>query len=125
VSDARRRVVLVVDDEPSLRALLRGVLRIAGYDVREAASGEEALEILDRETPDAVLLDILLPGIDGWEVLDRLKPRLATLPVLVLSASTGPMAYARAEAAGCRGFVEKPFQVQELIARLHRLVPPS
>jgi len=121
-----RPVVLVVDDEPSLRVLLHGVLRLAGYDVREAVTGEEALAYLDGpEQPDAVLLDILLPGIDGWEVLARLgEERRRALPVLVLSASTGPAAHARAESLGCRGFVEKPFAVPDLIARLHQLIPP-
>src|SRR5262245_54824820 len=82
----KKRRVLIVDDEPSVRESLRMVLK-ARYDILTAASGNSALELIGVEPVDVVLLDILMPGPDGLEVLERLKDQAATAPVIMLTAT--------------------------------------
>ena len=115
------RTILIVDDEPGFRAMVRGALKLAGYHVREAVTGEEALDFLEAERPDALLLDIRLPGIDGWEVLERLKEKRGGLPVILLSANDSAASFERAQANDCLT-MQKPFSVRELIATLGRLL---
>lgn len=119
--------VLVVEDEPDLILMVRITLEHAGYEVLEAMTGEEALAILEDNSPDAVLLDIRLPGIDGWEVLERLRGagRLDDLPVFMCSAHTGSITADKAVEAGCRGFITKPFSPDDLIATLERALPSA
>jgi CheY-like chemotaxis protein len=116
--------VLIVDDERALRAVLRTRLKLAGYRVLEAGSGEDALSLLDREVADLMLLDLRLPGIDGWEVLEalQLRGRLPGLRVVVSSAHGGPEVTGKAEALGCRGVLQKPFALRELVATLDRVL---
>src|ERR1700723_2629275 len=78
--------VLVVDDDPDIRLTLRQILREEGFRVREARDGLEALERIADEEPDLVLLDLMMPGINGWEVLATLRHARKDLPVVVLSA---------------------------------------
>ena len=78
--------VLVVDDDPDIRLTLRQILREEGFHVREARNGLEALEQIDQDEPDLVLLDLMMPWIDGWEVLETLRHSRRDLPVVVLSA---------------------------------------
>lgn len=117
-------MVLVVDDEPVLQTLARGILSIGGYGVLQAATGEAALAIVEAERPEAMLLDIQLPGIDGWEVLRRLREsaRIDTMAVILFSAHADPAMEARARAEGCRAFVQKPFSVRELLRTVDRVV---
>src|SRR5690349_9752213 len=87
-----RPLVLVVDDEPSIRTLCRVNLQLAGLGVVEAADGREALALVEQERPDLVLLDVMMPDVDGWEVAGRLGAAEATreLPVVFLSARAAP-----------------------------------
>lgn len=119
-----QKTVLVVDDEPVLQTIARGILAIGGYRVLEAATGEAALAILEEERPAAMLLDIQLPGIDGWEVLRRLREsaRLDSLAVILFSANADPAVEARARDEGCRAFVPKPFSVRELLRTVDRVL---
>jgi CheY-like chemotaxis protein len=80
--------VLVVDDDPHARRMLRNIIERVGYTVLEAPNGEEALGLLDQERPDLIMLDLIMPGMDGFEVLDRLQtmPEVATVPVVVVTA---------------------------------------
>ncbi|WP_109210702.1 MULTISPECIES: response regulator [Microbacterium] len=115
-------VVLAVDDlEQNLR-LLDAVLSPRGYAVVTAASGEEALDLLDRHDVDLVLLDIMMPGIDGYEVCRRIRavPRWRFLPVVMITAS-GDQEKRHALEAGADDFVSKPFDQAELIARVASL----
>jgi CheY-like chemotaxis protein len=109
--------ILVVDDMEDIRFLCRLVLEGAGHDVLEAATAEDALEILDGTTPDAILLDIRLPGMDGWEVLRILKGRddLAGIKVIVCSAHASKSEQSRAHSEGAVGFLSKPFPMKELV----------
>lgn len=120
------RKVLVVDDEPDLRLLVELQLT-PEYGVEAVSTGEEALEAVARERYDAVLLDLRLPGIDGWEVLDRLQDRTETqeLPVIVISAHGSDRAEARARKAGCAAFLSKPFTAALLRQTVHDVLSPA
>jgi adenylate cyclase len=114
--------VLAVDDQPPNLRLLEAVLSPRGYRVIMASSGEQALELLPSSGADLVLLDIVMPGIDGYEVCRRIRstPETAFLPVVMITAS-GHQEKARAIEAGADDFISKPFDQSELLARVASL----
>jgi two-component system KDP operon response regulator KdpE len=109
--------VLVVDDEVQIRRALTTNLRARGFEVDEAATGEEALQIAARSRPDLVILDLGLPGIDGIDVVHGLRG-WTDLPILVLSAREDEAAKVAALDAGADDYVTKPFGMDELLARV-------
>lgn len=109
--------ILVVDDEPQIRRALTTNLRARGFEVDEAQTGEEALEIAARVRPDLVVLDLGLPGIDGIEVVHGLRG-WTDVPILVLSARDDEGAKVAALDAGADDYVTKPFGMAELLARV-------
>jgi len=109
--------VLVVDDEPQIRRALSTNLRARDFEVDEAATGEEALEVAARRRPDLVVLDLGLPGIDGIEVVHGLRG-WTDVPILVLSAREDEAAKVAALDAGADDYVTKPFGMAELLARV-------
>ncbi|HEY3908648.1 MAG TPA: response regulator transcription factor [Stellaceae bacterium] len=118
--------VLVVDDEPPIRRLLRASLGAQGYHVLEAETGLAALSLIERTPPDAIVLDLGLPDIDGIEVIRRLRDRGSTVPIIVLSSRTDEGGKVQALDLGADDYVTKPFGMDELLARLraalrHRL----
>jgi adenylate cyclase len=115
--------ILVVDDTPANVKLLDAVLSPRGYQVMAATSGQEALEVVERERPDLVLLDILMPSMDGYEVCQRLRadPATATLPIVMITAS-GAEEKLKSLEAGADDFVAKPFDQAELLARVKSLL---
>lgn len=113
--------VLVIEDESDLRRLLRLVLERAGHVVVDAANGRAGLRAFHEVRPDLVLLDIGLPDLDGWEVLERLRD-LSDLPVVLLTARSLEAEKVRGLHAGADDYVTKPFGRQELPARIHALL---
>jgi two-component system KDP operon response regulator KdpE len=111
------RRILVVDDEPQLVRALQTTLRTAGYDVDAAESGEDALTRAAIHPPDAVVLDLMLPGLSGIEVCRRLR-EWTQVPILILSAVGDEAEKVAALDAGADDYVTKPFGVDELLARL-------
>lgn len=113
-------VVLVVDDAPDGRCLARCCLTLAGYEVLEAASGAEALSLVERCEPDVVLLDVCMPEMDGFEVCAALRASESTrrMPVIMVSAESDRVAISRGFAAGAMDFLAKPFRAEELCARV-------
>jgi diguanylate cyclase (GGDEF)-like protein len=112
--------ILVVDDDRDICRSIEVVLRLEGYDVRIAHEGEEALEQAVRAQPDLVLLDMMMPGIDGYEVTKRLRhdPRTATASIIMLTARALPADKVLGLTAGCDDYIVKPFDPSELVARV-------
>jgi two-component system, cell cycle response regulator DivK len=110
------RRILVVEDNPLNLKLVRDVLQFAGYHVLEAQSGEEGLRVAEEDSPDLVLMDLQLPGIDGTETLRRLRrgPLRRDVPVVAVTAFAMAEDRERASLAGFDGYVEKPVSVREL-----------
>jgi len=116
--------ILVVDDRPEARRLLALRLRAEGYRVEEAEGGEQALALAAADPPDLVLLDVLMPGIDGFEVCRRLRalPALQALPVVMLTSLEASDDRVRGLEAGADDFINKPFNPEELRARVRSLL---
>jgi two-component system response regulator MprA len=114
--------VLVVDDEPAVRTSVRRGLILAGYDVEMAADGDEALAAFSGAPPDAVILDVLMPGTDGLEVCRRLRAVGDRTPVLMLTARDGVSDRVTGLDAGADDYLVKPFALEELLARLRALL---
>ena len=116
----RRQTLLVVDDQPVQRQMLAGMLTPLGFTVHEAASGTECIDRLTCSLPDALLLDISMDDMDGWQTATLIRNKGYTLPIIVVSASVFANQSARLKAAGCQAFVGKPVLESELMAALQR-----
>jgi CheY-like chemotaxis protein len=119
--------ILVVDDDPSIRALLRDVLEHEGHDVQTVADGFAALRAVAAARPDCVLLDVRMPGLDGHEVLARLRRRAdgPALPVVMLTAAADDANAWQAWSGGADYFLAKPFEARELLRCLGHLLVPA
>ncbi|HEX2112722.1 MAG TPA: response regulator [Gaiellaceae bacterium] len=117
-----RPLVLIVDDDDALRDFLRSNLEIEGYVVREAASAEDGLAVLEQEPPDLILLDVMMPGMSGWEMLQRVQERhgVGAIPVIMFSGKVE--ARAEAEQRGAEAFLGKPFDPEQLLASTRQLL---
>jgi two-component system KDP operon response regulator KdpE len=118
--------VLVVDDEPAIRRFLRTSLRAEGYEVVETETGEAALAEYRRRSPDLVMLDLGLPGVDGLEIIRQMREAGSVVPIIVLTSRTDEAGKVEALDLGADDYVTKPFGVDELLARIraalrHRL----
>jgi two-component system phosphate regulon response regulator PhoB len=118
------RRVLVVDDEPMLRNLLSRLLRMEGYDVLEAGDGEAALGVVATDSPDIVLLDVMMPARDGIDVLGDLR-KVSEVPVILVSALAGEADRVLGLKAGADDYVVKPFSAAELSARIESVLRRS
>jgi two-component system response regulator MprA len=114
--------ILVVDDEPAVREAVDRALRLEGYDTELAADGAQALDALAVRAPDALVLDVLMPHVDGLEVCRRLRAAGDRTPVLVLTARDGVPDRVRGLDAGADDYLVKPFALEELLARLRALL---
>lgn len=122
-----RSVILVVEDEPVLRRFVVQLLRREGYEVALAEDGAEALDLAFERTPHLVLLDLMIPKVDGFEVCRRLRdrPETARVPILVVSARDTDEARRHCREAGADDFIAKPFTVSELMARVEEALGGS
>jgi two-component system nitrogen regulation response regulator NtrX len=110
--------ILVIDDEAAIRESLKMTLEYEGYEFAGAATGQEGLALVERDCPDLVLLDVKMPGMDGLEVLDRLKAAHETLPVLVISGHGTISTAVEATRKGAFDFIEKPFSSEKVLVAL-------
>lgn len=114
-----KKKVLIVDDERGILRVLSIKLKVSGYDVLTAGSGQEALGLIASASPDIMLLDIIMPGVDGFEVLQKLR-LTSKMPVIVYSARPSNMQ--EALKLGADDFLAKPFDVDELVKRIGMLL---
>lgn len=116
--------VLVIEDEPEIRELLRTNLEVRGFDVREAIDGSEAIDCIFETTPDLVILDLMMPEIDGFEVLEFIRGRRETqyLPVILLTALSEESDRIRGLSLGAQDYVVKPFSINELMLRVKTFI---
>ena len=125
MSDAKRTAarILVVEDDPDNRRIVVKVLAVDGYTTLEAADGESAVALARREHPDAILMDLAMPGVDGWEAARRLKadPATADIPIVALTAFALRGDEDRAREAGCDAYLAKPCRpqaIRDVVGRL-------
>ena len=125
LDDADRRArILIVDDEPNNRLLLQVMLSNDGYEVVTASAGAEALELVERAPPDLIVLDVMMPGMDGYQVATRIKANPATrhIPVIMLTALSDKNSMMHGLNAGAEEFLTKPVVRAELSVRVKNLL---
>ena len=120
----KARKILVVDDDELLSELIAHKLRQIGYEVSLAEDGEKALAAIEADPPDAIILDGMMPGIDGFDVLRTVKasPATSAIPIIMLSARTMEKDVVGGLSLGADDYMVKPFMVEELVMRLNRLL---
>jgi two-component system cell cycle response regulator DivK len=118
------RKVLYVEDTFENRMLIRRILQADGFTVLEAESAREALQVLQTETPDLILMDINMPDMDGYTLTQRLReiPRLGQIPIIALTANVMRGDRERTLAAGCDGYIQKPIDVDTFSDQLNRYI---
>ena len=117
--------ILVIEDQEDNRQIVRDLMTASGYELIEATTGEEGLEAAARERPDLILMDIQLPGIDGYEVTRRIKadPKLRQIPIIAVTSYALSGDDKKAFAAGCDGYVTKPYSPRLLLAKIREYLP--
>ena len=115
--------MLIVDDDEGTRALVRASLELEGFDVREAASGTEGLSVLEQDPPDLILLDVMMPQMDGWEMLRRVQEQHGgAIPVVMFSGQVDANVAGEAVERGASGFIGKPFDPHQLLERARQIL---
>lgn len=119
------RRILVVEDQEDNRRIVRDLLTSVGYDLLEATTGEDGVAMAERERPDLILMDIQLPGLDGYEATRRIKanPALRAIPIIAVTSYALSGDDQKALAAGCDAYVTKPFSPRALLAKIREFVP--
>lgn len=119
--------ILVVDDDPLVTGLVKINLEFGGFEVEEAWGGEEALQIIEERVPDLVLLDVMMPELDGWDLLRMLRsnPTTKDLPVVLLTAKVQERDVAKGWQMGADGYISKPFNPLEMVDRLKAVLAMS
>jgi two-component system cell cycle response regulator DivK len=118
-------LILVVEDQEDNRRIMRDLLTSAGYEVIEAVTGEEGVEAAETHRPDLILMDIQLPGLDGYEATRQIKanPDLEHIPIIVVTSYALSGDDVKAFEAGCNAYVSKPFSPRELLAKIGEYLP--
>jgi two-component system cell cycle response regulator DivK len=119
--------ILVIDDIEDNRVILRDLLTTGGYDVIEAGTGEEGVTAAERHVPDLILMDIQLPGLDGYAATRRIKanPTLRLIPLIAVTSYALSGDDVKAYEAGCDGYVTKPFSPRALLAKVRQYLEPA
>ena len=119
--------ILVVDDQEDNRRILRDLLTASGFEVIEAKTGEESVALAEAQIPDLILMDIQLPGIDGYEATRQIKakPALSATPLIVVTSYALSGDEAKAFAAGADAYVSKPFSPRALLAKVREFLGPA
>jgi len=117
--------LLLVDDEDNLRSMLEAALRYEGFDVHAAASGRDALEVVEDQSPDLIVLDVMMPDLDGFEVCRRMRNDGVKTPVLFLTARDATEDKVRGLTLGGDDYLVKPFSLDELVARISAVLRRS
>jgi two-component system, cell cycle response regulator DivK len=119
--------ILVIDDIEDNRVILRDLLTTGGYDVIEAGTGEEGVSAAERYVPDLILMDIQLPGLDGYAATRRIKsnPTLRPIPLIAVTSYALSGDDVKAYEAGCDGYVTKPFSPRALLAKVREYLEPA
>lgn len=120
-----KKRILVVEDQDDNRQIIRDLLSAKGYELVEATTGEEGLKLAATGKPDLILMDIQLPGMDGYEVTRRIKanPELNAIPIIVVTSYALSGDDKKAFDAGCNGYVTKPFSPRVLLAKIREFLP--
>ena len=124
-SDAQQIKILIVDDEAGVRELLKDALKLAGFETQSASDGMSALTALRSYTPDIMIIDINMPMMDGFELVERLRKNGNEVPVLMLSARADRVDITRGLTIGADDYVVKPFGLEELVLRLKAILRRS
>ncbi|MEO7908527.1 MAG: response regulator [Roseiflexaceae bacterium] len=121
-----RATILIADDSPDIRKIMLYLLNDLGFDVVEAADGNEAVRLARQCRPALILLDLCMPGIDGWEVATRLRadPALEDVPILAMTAYGASSAIRAALIAGCQLVIAKPFDLHDISRQITALMVP-
>lgn len=116
--------ILVIDEDALLRANLRRLLVLEGHEVREAVGGQHGVKLALEDSPDLVLCDLVMPDLDGYEVMRRLRadPRTSAVPFVAVTGSAAPAEVQRGFRLGADGYVTKPFEIDCLLAVVSRLL---
>jgi DNA-binding response OmpR family regulator len=117
--------ILIVDDDPGILAMLQLMLRLEGYDAIVCGDPQLVVDTMARETPDLVLLDALMPGCDGIQVLEAVKARGLSTPVILVTGNANEAYLQLALQAGAKDVLAKPFVKEELLDRLHKFLEKS
>jgi DNA-binding response OmpR family regulator len=117
-----RPLVLVVEDEPNIASFARMYLEAAGYRVSVATRGDEGLQAAEEQRPDLVVLDLMLPGLDGYEITKRLRQGEAAVPIVILTARDDPVDKVVGLELGADDYLTKPFNPRELVARVRAVL---
>ena len=117
--------ILVVEDQEDNRQIIRDMLTVTDYEIMEAESGEEALAAVAKQRPDLILMDIQLPGMDGYEATRRIKadPALRSIPIIAVTSYALSGEEQKARAAGCDEYVPKPYSPRQLLAKIRQYLP--
>jgi two-component system cell cycle response regulator DivK len=119
------KLILVVEDQEDNRRIMRDLLTSAGYEVIEAVTGEEGVAAAETHRPDLILMDIQLPGLDGYEATRQIKanPDLEHIPIIVVTSYALSGDDVKAFEAGCNAYVSKPFSPRQLLAKIREYLP--
>jgi DNA-binding response OmpR family regulator len=122
-----KRSVLIVDDEPNIVLSLEFLLKQAGYEVHIARNGEEAVKAVAKRVPDLIVLDVMMPTLDGYHVCETIRadPKLRAVRILMLTAKSRDVEREKALALGADDYITKPFSTRELVERVKTILGPG